>query len=167
MRAAAIAADGVVLPASFPELVGRGEEVLGRVIAVVMGAVGRKAHAARAAVEIAGDDVPADPALGEMVERRKFAGQLIGMLEGQVRGDAEAEMLGDERHGGYQQCRVGVGKLHGMVCGGVGIAAIDVVHAEHIRQEDAVEQPSLRGPGVVSPIFERVVVDRRIARMRP
>lgn len=96
-----------------------------------------------------------------------FAHELIGMLEGQVRGNAKAEMAGDERHGGDEQRRIRVGKLYRMCGCGVGIAAIDIVYAEYIRQEDAVEQPALGGPGVVYPIVERIVVDGRISRMRP
>lgn len=60
------------------------------------------------------------------------------MLERQVRCNAEAEVLGDKRHGGYEQGRVGIRKLHRIQRSGIGITAIDVVHAEHIRQEDAV-----------------------------
>src|SRR2546423_615325 len=74
---AAVAASGPVLPASLPQFVACREKVLGRVVTVIVSAAGRKAHATGAAVEIPGDDIPADPAFGEMVERREPARELI------------------------------------------------------------------------------------------
>ena len=132
-----------------------------------MDAGGGQAHATCAAVEIAGDDIPADAPVGEMIERREAAGQLIGVLERQVRGDAEAEMLRCQRHGGDQQRRFGVRQLHGMTHRRVRTVAEHVIDAEDIGEEDAIEQSALRRPGVVDPVIERVVVDRGVARVRP
>src|ERR1700692_2303975 len=64
----AIAADRIVFPASFPQFVTGLEEILRRIIALVMHARGGEPHAARPAGEIAGDDMPADPPIGEMIE---------------------------------------------------------------------------------------------------
>ena len=102
-----------------------------------------------------------------MIERRETAGQLIGMLERQVGGNAEAEVFGRKRHGGNQQRRLGVRQLHRMTYRRARTVAEHIVDAEYVGQEDSVEQPALRGPGVVDPVFERVVVDRCIARVRP
>src|SRR5690349_16553946 len=77
----AVAADRVILPTAFPELVDGGEKILRRVVAFVMDASGGQTHPARTTVEIAGHDVPADPSFGEMIERREAAGELIRMLE--------------------------------------------------------------------------------------
>ena len=91
--ARAVAQHGVVLPAAFPELVDHLHIFIGDVVAVVMRGLLVLAGAARGAVEIAGHDVPADPALGQVVERRHPARERIGRLVGEIAGDAEAEML--------------------------------------------------------------------------
>ena len=91
--ARAVAQHRVVFPAAFPELVDHLHILLGDGVAVVMRGLPVLPGAARGAVEIAGDDVPSDAALGEMVERRHAARERVGRLERQVAGDAEAEML--------------------------------------------------------------------------
>ena len=89
--ARAVAQNRVVLPAAFPELVHHLHIFFGSVVALVVLDLLRQAHAARRAVEIAGDDVPADPPAGEMVQRRHAAGEEIGRLIGEVGGHAEAD----------------------------------------------------------------------------
>ncbi len=71
----AVADDGVVLPAALPELVTDLEVLVGDVVAVVVGHLGGLAEVAGAAVEVGGDDVPADAAVGEVVERRHPGGR--------------------------------------------------------------------------------------------
>ena len=61
---------------------------------------------ARRAVEIAGDDVPADAALGEVVERRHPPRERVRGSIGRRRRDAEPEVLGDGRHRRHHQQRV-------------------------------------------------------------
>ena len=86
-----VAADGVVGPASLPEL-GHGFEVIvGDVVAAVVRGLPPKSHCAGGAVEIAGDDVPADAAPGQVVERGDAAGEGVGRLVAEVRRHAEAE----------------------------------------------------------------------------
>ena len=79
-----IAQHRVVFPASFPELVDHLHIFVGDIVAVVMRGLLVLAGAARRAVEIAGHDVPADPALGQMVERRHPPRERVGRLVGQV-----------------------------------------------------------------------------------
>jgi len=69
---------GVVLPASFPELVDHLHVFVGDVVTVVVRGLLVLAGAASGAVEIAGHHVPADPPFGEMVERRHPPGKGIG-----------------------------------------------------------------------------------------
>src|SRR6187402_1983273 len=63
--ALAVAQHRVVLPASFPELVDHLHIFVGDLVAVVVPGLLVLASPARGAVEIAGDDVPADPTLGQ------------------------------------------------------------------------------------------------------
>ncbi len=143
------------------KLIARREKLLGRLVALVMGAVGFKAHAAGAAVEIAGNDIPADPPAGEVIERREAARQLVGVFVGEVGRDAEAEMFCHQRHRGDQQGRLGVGQLNGVTQRGLRAVAVDVVDAEHVGEEDAVEQAAFGRPGIIHPIVECVVVEWR------
>src|SRR5207244_13509026 len=55
--------------------------------------------------EIAGHDVPADPPLCQVVERRHAPGEQIGRLVGQGGGDAETDVLGYRRQEGHDQHR--------------------------------------------------------------
>ena len=57
------------------------------------------AHAACPAVQIAGHDIPADAAIGEVIQSREPPRELERVLIGQVCGDAEADVAGDMRHG--------------------------------------------------------------------
>ena len=59
--ARAVAHSGVVFPASFPELVDHFHIFVGDVVAIVMTGLLVLAGAFGRAVEIAGDDIPADP----------------------------------------------------------------------------------------------------------
>ena len=166
-RAGAVAQHGVVLPASFPKLVDHLHVFLGHVVAAVVLRLLRQAHAARGAVEIAGDDVPADAALGQVIERRHAAGEGIGRLVGQVAGDAEAEMLRGIGHGRHQQQRVVHRDLHRVADRGVRRVMEHVVDAEDVGQEQTVEQPAFQCLRQRHPMVEIGVMHRTVARMRP
>jgi hypothetical protein len=125
------------------------------------------AHAAGAALEIAGDDVPADPAAGEVVEGRDPAGEGIGVLVGQIGGDAETKMARRLRHGGHQQERIEIGRLRGPRQGRVGAAAVDVVLPEHVGEENSVEEATLGGARQIHPVVEAVIGAAGIARVPP
>lgn len=86
----AVADDSPILPAALPQLVANLEIFLGKIVAIVMFRLGRLADIECAAVEIGGDDIPADASLSQVVERRDAAGESVGMLEGERRGQAEA-----------------------------------------------------------------------------
>src|ERR1044072_4023457 len=77
----AVAHDGVVLPASLPELVADLEIFVGEVIAVVMVGLRGLADIERTAVQIGGDDIPADATLGQMIERGDAPGKSIRVFE--------------------------------------------------------------------------------------
>lgn len=107
----------------------------------------RRAQVARGAVKVAGDDVPADPAIAQVVERGHAPGERIGVFVGERESDAEAQVLGNPGHGWYQQQRVVDRYLHATAQGGFGAALVDVVDAQHIGDEQGVEQAAFEQAG--------------------
>ena len=71
-----VAPHGTVFPARLPQLVNNGHVLIGGVVPTIVVGLGRQTHAACRAVEIAGHDVPADPAAGQVVQRRHATGGL-------------------------------------------------------------------------------------------
>jgi hypothetical protein len=126
-----------------------------------------EAHGARRAVEIAGHDVPADAPLRQMIERRHAAGEQERRLISQVAGHAEAEMRGGVCHRRHQRQRIEQRYLHGIAQRRVGLSLEHVVNAQHVGEEQPVEQPAFQRAGERHPMVERRVVGRMIARMRP
>jgi hypothetical protein len=163
----AVAQHGVVGPASLPQLVAHLQIFVGDVVAVVVAGLAGKADVAGAAVEIGGHDVPAGAALGEVVEGREPAGESIGMLERQRGGEPEAEMFRHHRHRGHELERIVDRDLRAIAQRRVEIAAIDVVDAEHVGDEQPVETAALEQLGEFGPVFEILVLPGAIARMRP
>jgi hypothetical protein len=89
----------------------------------------RQPHVARRAVEVAGDDVPADAPPRQVVERAHAARERIRVLVGQRAGDAEAQVLGGLRHQRHQRQRVEQRHLHATAQRRVARALVDVVNA--------------------------------------
>ncbi|MGY3105970.1 hypothetical protein ACVWW7_002597 [Bradyrhizobium sp. LM6.9] len=125
------------------------------------------AGAARGAVEIAGDDVPADPSLGEMIQRRHPPRERIGRLEGKIAGDAEAEILRYRCHRREQQQRFIRRRLRCIAQGCVRAVAIDVVDPEYVSQEQAIEAAALQRFGEIDPVGQAVIFGSAVARMGP
>lgn len=138
-----VADDGVVLPRALPQLVEDLEVLVGVVVAGVVGGLVGLAHVAGGGGQVSRDDVPADAAPGEVVERRDATGERIRVLEAGAGGDTEAEVLGDEGHRGHEQQRVVDGDLRGLADRGLVAGAVDVVGAEHVGDEQAVETTAL------------------------
>ena len=80
-----VAHRGAVFPAALPELVDDLHVFFGDLVALLVARLHLKPHAGGGTVEIAGDDVPAGAALGQVVEGRHAAGERIGRLVGQGR----------------------------------------------------------------------------------
>ncbi len=162
-----VAQHGAVLPASLPQLVDHLHVVLGHGIARVVAGLLALAHALRGAVQVAGDDVPADAPVGQMVQRRHAAGERIGRLERQRAGDAEAQVLRHQRHRRDQQQRVVHRHLHRLFQRGARAAAIHVVDAQHVGEKQRVKPPALQCAREIGPVAQRVVGVGAVARMCP
>ena len=86
---------GVVVPAVLPEPQARVEEVIGGVVALVVGELlGDAEQLVGGGLRAAGDDVPADATAREPVERGEPARGGVGLLDRRGRGDDEPEVLG-------------------------------------------------------------------------
>ena len=108
-----VAHHGVVSPAAFPQGVDDPHVFLGEIVTVVVRHLFAQSHRPRGAVQVAGDDVPADASLRQVVQRRHAACEQEGWFVGEVAGHAEPQMRGRVRHGGDQRQRIDQGDLHG------------------------------------------------------
>jgi len=70
-----VAPHGVLVPTTLPQLVEHVEVLVGAIVALVVRQLCRQPHRARRALEVAGHDVPAHAAAGQVVERREAARQ--------------------------------------------------------------------------------------------
>ena len=162
-----VAQYSAVLPAGLPQFIDDRHIFVGRIIATIMIGLNGQPHAARRAVEIAGHDIPADAAAGQVVQRRHTPGEQIRRFVGQIGGDAETDVFGHRRHDRHDHHRVVDRDLHGVEDRRRRTAPVDIVDADDVRQEDPVELAAFRQPRQILPVFDRVVRGRAIARMRP
>lgn len=121
------------------------------------------------ALQVRRDDVPAHPALGQVVHRGEAPGERVGRVVRRAGRDAEDEVLG---HGGHGRHRV-QGVVHGELGPGredradVRRALVYVVWAQDVGDEHGVEAGTVEQPGQVCPEAELVVVGRLVARLVP
>ena len=133
----------LVFPTMFPKFIDDIQIFVGEVVAIVMGDLLGHAEIARGAIEIAGDDIPADSPVGEMIERRHAARERIGVFVGERKRYAKTEMFRDCRHRGNDEQRIVRRYLNRVSQRGVRRAAVDIVNAEHVGDEYAIEQTAL------------------------
>ena len=163
----AVAAPRIILPAAFPEAILDRHELLGDVIADVMLDQLAGARAFGAAVEIAGDDVPADPAIGHVIEARHAAREGQRRLVRQVDGGGKGQVLRRLGHRRDDQQRVVGRHLHGFTQRRIGTAAIDVIDPDDVGKEKSVEPAPLEQLRQRHPVAAVLVVRRLVARMPP
>ncbi len=102
-----------------------------------------------------------------MVEGREPPGERVGRLVGEVGGDAETQVLGDPGHGRDQHQRVVHRQLDGFAGGHLDAALVDVVDAEDIGDEQAVEQAALQQQRQLGPAAQFAVVAGAVAWVGP
>ena len=162
-----VAAHRAVLPAALPQLVQQFEVVVGTLVALVVCIHGRQAHRPCAAVQVAGDDIPAGAAAGQVIKRGHAAGEQIRRFVAQVGGHAKAQVL---RHGGHrrhQQQRIVDRQLDRFLQRQVDRLLVHVVDTDDVGDKQAVKQPALQRGRQPGPVAQRIEIDRVIARMRP
>ena len=148
--------DRVLLPRALPQLVEHLQVLVGNVEALVVFDFAVQAEVAGRVGQVRGDDVPADPSLGQMVQRRHPAGERERRLVRRGEGDAEAQVPGDRGHGRHDEQRIVRRYLQPFADRGVGAAAECVVGAEHVREEDRVEPAALQQLGKLQPVLDVV-----------
>ncbi|MNI47812.1 hypothetical protein D3C73_1023480 [compost metagenome] len=163
----AIAQDRAVFPAAFPELVANLKVFLGKVVTGIVLGLGFLAEVLRTAFQIRSDDVPAGTALGQMVEGRQPSGERVRMLERQRGGQAKTQVLGDQRHRRDQLQRIVDRHLRSLADRRVTIAVVDVIDAQHVGDEQAVELATLKNLRQVRPVLQVLVLPRAIPWMGP
>ena len=124
-------------------------------------------HAFRRAVEIAGYDVPTDPAVGQVIEGGHSACEGERRFVGERDGDAKAEVPCGRRHRWDEKQRIVDRRLRGVQQGRLGTAAKDVVDAENVGEKQTIEEPSLECLREFDPAVETAVIARTIARVAP
>ena len=157
----------VVLPASFPKLVDHFHEFFRQCVTLVVRELRTAAKSPGRAIEVAGDDVPGNPAVSQMIQSGKPAREAEGRLIGDRAGDAEAKVLRHHRHGGHQQERIVDGELDGVAERGIGVAAIHVINAKDIGDKERVEHAAFQQLGQFGPVGESVVAVGPIVGMEP
>ncbi len=160
-----VAADGVlqhgaVLPRALPELRADLEVLLGPDVALVVLLEPVGAEVPGGAVEGARDDVPADAAPGDVVERGDLAGEVERVRLDDTRGEREPEVLGRHGERGEQHGGVVGGDLQSLAQVGRVVAATGTVGPDDVGEEHRVELAALEGPRQVGP--QRHVVEVRL-----
>lgn len=102
-----------------------------------------------------------------MIERRKPARKRHRVLVGRACCDAEPEVLGDRGHHGGKLHRIIYRHLRAIADRGGIVAAVHVVGAEHVGDEDAVEEALLGDAGQVGPVLDVLVAPRLIFGVTP
>ena len=89
------------------------------------------------------------------------------MLERGGGGDADAQMFGGERDGGGELQRIVDRDLGGLVDRVIVRSLVDVVIADDVGDEDAVENALLERPRQILPIIQILVGPGLVAGVRP
>jgi hypothetical protein len=90
-------------------------------------------------IQIAGHYIPANPAIGEMIERRHSACEGVWRLERERASHAKAQVFGRARHRRNQQYRVVERNLSRFGKSRIHIAAVDIIDAEYVGDEKRIK----------------------------
>ena len=153
-RGVAVADRGVLVEGGLPQLVDDLHVLLGQLVALGGCQSLHLPEVARRGFGVGGHDVPADPAVGEVVEAAVPARQQVGLLVGQRAGHPEGQMLGHRGHPADQHRRVVDRELGRIPHRRVARPAVHVVHPDGVGEEDAVETGVLEHPRRLDPVLQ-------------
>ena len=162
-----VALQRAVGPGALPQPVHHLHELVGGVVArVVLGQL-VAAHGERAAAQERRDDVPADAPAGHVIQRRHAPGKQIWRLVGGAAGNGEAEVLGYQRHGRHDHCRIEARGQRAAAERRCVALLVGVGHPERVGQKQGIEQAAFQQAGIVGPIVDAGEIECRVARMAP
>ena len=156
-----------ILPASLQQLIDHLQILIGIVIAGVMVGLGLLADIARPALQIGGDDIPAHPPFGQMIERRQTTSEGVRMLKRQRGGQTEAQMLRHQRHWGDQSQRIVDRNLRRLADRRIAAAVQHVIDPQHVGDKQPVELAALQQPRQIHPVLQIFILPGAIPGMRP
>jgi len=157
----------IVGPTAFPQLVHHVEKFFGAFVAVIVFDHLFKAEVTRGAGQIRGHDVPAHPAIGEVVQGAETPSVGEGVFIAGGNRDAERKVFGDRGQGGNDHQWIVSRSFHSPFHCGIGIAAKDVVETQHVAEEQHVEVGLVGNARQVRPVAQRVDCQAFVSRMRP
>lgn len=145
---------GRVGPGGFPELVEHAEVFVRLAVALIVldGVV--EADGFEGRLFPRRDNVPADAAVGEVVEGGEALGEEVGRFERGGGGDGEGEVLGDGGHGRDGDGGVCHGPLGGAADALVDAVLVCVVAAVGVGQEEGVDAAAFEELGELDPVRE-------------
>ena len=147
-RLVAVEHHGVGLP-RLPQLRDHLGELVGDVVALVVRPVLLVAVVLGRTVVAAGHAVPADPALGDVVERVDQAGQQVGRVLRHRQRRHEADRPGRHREVRHQHGRVELGRARGVAQVGVVRALVGVGNVRGVLDDHVVEAGTVEAAGKV------------------
>ena len=157
--AGAVADLGILVPGVLPEPQARVEELVGRVIPLVVAELLRHAEQlVGRGLRRPGDDVPADAAGGEPVERREPAGGAVGLFDRGWRGDDKSELAGRVREGRDREHRVKGGELNAVSGDLVRHPSVERGVAVGVGEEEEVEARGIQHRREPQPVGQVVPV---------
>ena len=158
---------GIILPALLPQFVTHVAVLIRDVVASIMLGQAGLAIVSAGAFEIGRHDIPGDPAFGEMVQGGDEASKRERVVLDDGACETKSDMLGGIGHGRDEQHGVVDRYLGGFGQRGLPGAAKDIVHAEHVGQEDGVELSPLDDLGEFDPLVEVGVLGHMVIVANP
>ncbi|EGE61080.1 hypothetical protein RHECNPAF_1260059 [Rhizobium etli CNPAF512] len=163
----AVAQHSTLFPGPLKELVDDLQIFARHFVAVVMRAQSALPDILGAALQIGGHDIPADPPLCQVVGGGQTPREGIGVLERDGSGDADAEMFGGECNRRRELDRIIDRNLRRLMDGVVVVGLVDVVIANHVGDEDAIEDSLFERPGKILPVVQILVFPGFVTGMGP
>ncbi len=157
----------IVVPRSLPQFVEHIEVFISDLITMVMHHLGVMPEIACGVGQVRRDDVPANPALGQMIEGTHASGEGKRRLVGGGKGRTKAQVARDRRHGRNHQQRIIAGNLHGFAQRGFRAVAKTIIGSDHIGEEHAVKGAVLQQLSQFGPVIQVVEAMPIVLGMHP
>ena len=163
----AIADDGGFVPTPLPKLVGNLHVLVGNVVTQIVRTLLIEPSALCGALEVTRNDVPADPAFGQMIKGRHAAGKLKRRFVRKRPSNAKCQVFSYDSHCRYDKKWIIDRNLRCVAQRRFGRAAIHVIDSKNIGKKNAVKFTPLKNTRQLQPIFQILIGPRTVVRMPP